>query len=216
MGILLHGANGSPYVRKVRSVLEEKSLPYEQNPIVPFGVSDEYKAKSPLGKIPCLEDGDYVLPDSSAICQYLERAYPETALYPTDAKALGRALWFEEYGDTKVIEVCTAPFFERIIKKGFLKQEPDEARVKQVLEETAPPVFDYLEAQIGDAQFLLEGRFTIADIAVASPFRNLRLGGEDLDAARWPKLAGLIERVLTRPSFKTIQAYEEAFFSGGK
>ncbi len=58
MGILLHGANGSPYVRKVRVILEEKSLPYEQNPVIPFGVSDEYKQKSPLGKIPCLEDVD--------------------------------------------------------------------------------------------------------------------------------------------------------------
>ena len=60
MGILLHGANGSPFVRKVRVILDEKSLPYEQNPVIPFGVSDEYKEKSPLGKIPCLEDGDYV------------------------------------------------------------------------------------------------------------------------------------------------------------
>jgi glutathione S-transferase len=215
MGILLHGANGSPYVRKVRVILEEKSLPYEQNPVIPFGVSDEYKQMSPLGKIPCLEDGDYVLPDSSCIGLYLERAYPQTALYPEDAKGLGRALWFEEYGDTKLIEVCTAPFFERIIRKGFLKQEPDEARVQQVLGEVAPPVFDYVEAQLGDADYLVGGRFSIADIAIASPFRNLRLAGEDLDAARWPKLSAFMERVLSRPSFKTITADEEAFFSGG-
>ena len=39
MGILLNGANGSPYVRKVRVILDEKSLPYEQNPVIPFGVS---------------------------------------------------------------------------------------------------------------------------------------------------------------------------------
>ena len=215
MGILLHGANGSPFVRKVRVILEEKSLPYEQNPMVPFGVSDEYKQKSPLGKIPCLEDDDYVLPDSSCIGQYLERAYPDTALYPDDARGLGRALWFEEYGDTKLVEVCTAPFFERIIKKGFLKQEPDEAKVQQVLTQSAPPVFDYLEGQLGDADYLVGGHFTVADISIASPFRNLRLAGEDLDAAPWPKLSALLERVLSRPSFKAITADEEAFFSGG-
>ena len=215
MGIILHGANGSPYVRKVRVILEEKSLPYEQIPVVPMGVSDEYKQKSPLGKIPCLEDGDYVLPDSSCIGQYLERAYPDTALYPEDAQELGRALWFEEYGDTKLIEVCTAPFFERIIRKVFLKQEPDEAKVQQTLTETAPPVFDYLERELGDADYLVGGHLTIADIAIASPFQNLRLAGEDLDAARWPKLAAFLERVLSRPSFKLITADEEAFFSGG-
>lgn len=215
MGILLHGANGSPFVRKVRILLEEKSLAYEQNPMVPFGVSDEYKQKSPLGKIPCLEDDDYVLPDSSCICMYLERAYPETPLYPSDARSLGRALWFEEYGDSKLVEVCTAPFFERIIKKGFMKQEPDEAKIQACLTEHQPPVFDYLEGQLGDSDYLVDGRFTIADIATASPFRNLRLAGEDVDAGRWPKLAAFLERVLSRPSFKASTADEEAFFSGG-
>ncbi|MBW2267156.1 MAG: glutathione S-transferase family protein [Deltaproteobacteria bacterium] len=215
MGILLHGANGSPFVRKVRVILEEKSLSYEQDPLVPFGVSDEYKQKSPLGKIPCLEDDDYVLPDSSCIGSYLERAYPKPELYPEDARGLGRALWFEEYGDTKLVEVCTVPFFERIIRKGFLKQAPDEAKVRQVLSETAPPVFDYLEGQLGDADYLVGGLFSIADIAIASPFRNLRLAGEDLDVTRWPKLSALLERVLSRPSFKAISADEEAFFSGG-
>lgn len=215
MGILLHGANGSPFVRKVRIVLEEKSLPYEQDPLIPFGVSDEYKQKSPLGKIPCLEDGEYVLPDSSAIGQYLERAYPETALYPTEAKAFGRALWFEEYADTKVVEVCAKPFFERIIKKMMMQQEPDEAAIQQMMNDVAPEVFSYLEGQLGDADYFVDGRFGIADIAIASPFRNLLLAGESLDAGSYPKLAGFLERVLARPSFKATTAEEEAFFSQG-
>ncbi len=215
MGILVHGANGSPFVRKVRVLLEEKSLPYEQDPLVPFGVSDEYKQKSPLGKIPCLEDGDYVLPDSSCIAQYLDRAYPETPLYPAEAKAFGRALWLEEYGDTKLVEICAKPFFERIIKKMMMQQEPDEAGIRQSMEEDAPPVFDYLEGQLGDAEFFIDGRFSIADIAIASPFRNLILAGESLDAGRWPKLAAFLDRVLSRPSFKATTADEEAFFNQG-
>ena len=31
--------------------------------VLPFGQTDEYRKKSPLGKIPCWEDGDYVLHD---------------------------------------------------------------------------------------------------------------------------------------------------------
>lgn len=215
MGILLHGANGSPFVRKVRVILEEKSLPYEQNPVVPFGVSDEYKQKSPLGKIPCLEEDGYVLPDSSCIGQYLERAHPTPPVYPSDARGLGRALWYEEYGDTKVVEVCAPPFFERIVKKFILKQEPDEARVQQAIDEQQPPVFDYLEGEIGDKQYLVGGQFSVADIATASPFQNLRLGGVEIDAGRWPKLAAYVDRILSRPSFKACIADEQAFFSGG-
>ena len=92
----LHGVSLSPFVRKVRVALAEKSIAYEQVPVMPFNQTDEYFAKSPLGKIPCWEDGEFVLPDSSAIIAYLERVHPEPALYPSDPKEFGRALWYED------------------------------------------------------------------------------------------------------------------------
>ncbi|MCH7487516.1 MAG: glutathione S-transferase family protein, partial [Proteobacteria bacterium] len=57
-------------------------------------IDDAYRAKSPLGKIPCWEDGDYTLADSSCIIAYLEKAHPTPAIYPSEPKDLGRALWF--------------------------------------------------------------------------------------------------------------------------
>ena len=36
---------------------------------------------------------------------------------------------------------------------------------------------------------------------IASPFVNLKLAGHPLDAARYPKLAGYLEGILSRPSF---------------
>jgi glutathione S-transferase len=45
----LYGAGLSPFVRKVRVVLAEKNLAYDHDPVVPFNVSAEYKAISPLG-----------------------------------------------------------------------------------------------------------------------------------------------------------------------
>jgi glutathione S-transferase len=207
---ILHGANGSPFVRKVKVICAEKSIDYEQNPLIPFGVSPEYLTKSPLGKIPCWEDGDFTLPDSSCIGQYLESAYPSPALYPKDAKELGRALWYEEYGDTRVNEVLTPFFFERFIKKVLMKQEPDEERLGPILAEKVPPVFDYLEAELGDREYLVGNRFSVADLAVASPFVNFAVAGESVDAARWPRLAAYVERVLSRPSFKGVIESEQA------
>ena len=200
--IVIHGVNGSPFVRKVKVALAEKSIPYEQKPVMPMGVSDEYRAKSPLGKIPCLEDGDYVLPDSSCILAYLERKHPSPPLLPDDPEQVGRALWYEEYGDTKLMEVIGPVFFERFIKKMLMQQEPDEERVRQTLE-LQPPVFDYLEGEVADREYLAGGRFSVADIAIASPFVNLMAAGVELDASRWPKLAEYVQRVLSRPSFKS-------------
>ncbi len=201
---ILHGANGSPFVRKVRVVCAEKSIDYEHDPLIPFGVSPEYLKKSPLGKIPCWEDGDFVLPDSSCIGHYLEKTHPTPPLYPSDAQELGRALWYEEYADTRVVETLTPFFFERFIKKVLLKQEPDEERLKPILAEKVPAVFDYLEGELADRDFLVGTRFSVADIAVASPFVNFAVAGETVDAGRWPRLAAYVERIHSRPSYKGI------------
>ena len=206
----LIGANGSPFVRKVKVVLAEKSVAFDQEPLIPFGVSDEYKQKSPLGKIPCWQDGDFVLPDSSCIAAYLERKHPSPPLYPSDPEQFARALWYEEYADTKLVEVCGPVFFERFIKKMLLKQEPDEARVKKVIAEDQPPVFDYLEDELKDREYLAGGQFTVADIATASPFQNLALGGEKVDESRWPALAAYVQRIHSRPSFKACIEQEMA------
>ena len=208
---IIHGASASPFVRKARVAFAEKGVAYELNPIMPFGPNPEYMKKSPLGKIPCLEDGDFVLPDSSCIIAYLERANPNPPLYPSDPKEYGRALWYEEHADTRLVENLGGVFFERVVK-GMLKQETDEGRVKQLLTEGIPPVLDYLEGEIGDREVLVGTHFSVADIATWSPFVNFMHAGESVDASRWPRLAAYIERIHARPSFKALIEEEKALF----
>ncbi len=209
---ILNGINASPFVRKVRVALATKGIEYEQNPVLPIGVSDEYRAKSPLGKVPCYEDGDFVLADSSAIIAYLEKKQPEPALYPGDAEGVGRALWFEEYADTKMAETFGPKiFFERVVTVKMMKGEIDEAEVQQVIDEELPPIFDYLESEApenGDA--IVGGRFSVADIAIGTQFVNLDLADVQVDASRWPKLAAYVSAVWAHPSFKSIIEAEKA------
>ena len=87
MSLKLIGAGLSAFVRKVRVALIEKGLEYEHDPMLPLGVSDDYKRLHPQGKVPLMTDGDRVIPDSSAICAYLEKLHPLPALYPSDAYA---------------------------------------------------------------------------------------------------------------------------------
>ncbi len=204
MSLKVIGVGLSPFVRKVRVFLAEKSLPYEHEPLVPMGDNPEYKAKSPLGKIPCLEHDGRPLPDSSVICQYLERIQPEPALYPADDWDFARTLWFEEYADTKMLEAGIPTFQENVLAKRFFQREPDTAKVEKAIDEDLPPFLDYLEGELGDQEYLVAGRFTLADIAVASPFVNFSYGGYRPDASRWPKLAAFLERIHARPSFKKI------------
>jgi len=209
--VRVHGVNASPFVRKVRVVLAEKQVAYELVPVMPIGVPDSFRRISPLGKIPCFEDGDYTLPDSSCICAYLEREHPEPPLYPHDSRDYGRALWYEEYADTRLVEVCGTPFFERVVQARILGGEADEENVRDCLAEQLPPVLDYLEGELARAgDWLVGGRFGIADVATASPFVNLRHAGEDVDPGRWPALRAWLDRTLARPSFHALVKEERA------
>ena len=67
-----------------------------------------------------------------------------------------------------------------------------------------PPNFDFLEGELGDGDGIAGNRFTLADLAVGAQLQNWALAQEEIDAARWPKLRAYSDRVLSRPSFKTV------------
>lgn len=212
----VHGVGASPFVRKVRVALAEKGLDYELEPVFPFGVGAEFRKISPLGKIPVLQEDDYYLPDSSAILDYLEAAYPEKPLFPKDPKQRGRAVFLEEYADGGIATKATgAIFFQRVVGPRFMGQPTNEAVVQKAIDEEVPPLLDYLEEQLaGGKPFLVGDAMSIADIAVTSQFVNLMHAQYTVDAARWPNLAAYLGRMMARPSFAALIAEERAMFGG--
>jgi glutathione S-transferase len=214
----VHGVTPSPFVRKTLAFLAEKGIDYDLAVVPPFppaNATPEYRRMSPLGKVPAYSEGDFAISDSSVICAYLERTHPKPALYPQDARDYARALWFEEFADSKLAEAIGAAFFQRVVTPRFLQGKPDEAAVQRALTEALPPLLDYLEEQLGDAEYLVGGRFTIADIAVATQFQNLKHAGEGIDARRWPRLAAYVDRIHARPSFKALIAQDQQLLGGG-
>ena len=198
--MIVYGTSVSPFVRKVLVSLFEKDVPFAHKP-VPFHADDPgFQAASPVGKIPALDDDGFLLADSSAILHYIEAKHPEPALIPTEAKARGRAVWFDKYGDTELFPVLIIPFVERFLKPRLLKQPCDEARAQGAIDDKFPPLLDYLESRI-EGDYLVGNAFSIADIAVVTNFHNLRLANFEVDAGRWPKLAAYVARTLERPSF---------------
>ena len=224
--ITLYGVSGSPFVRKVQIVLAEKGLAYEMETVIPMvqpsgdvvvawpgGGPRGYEAIHPLKKVPALRDEGGTLADSSVICAYLDRAYPDPRLYPSDPHQYGRALWFEEYGDTALVAVIGLQIFrERVVAPSMMGRPTDEALVRKALEEGIPPLFDYLESQLKDGEFLCGSSFSIGDIGVCTHLLSFRYSGYEPDASRWPKFAAYVERVFARPSFQE-RLREEAGFT---
>jgi glutathione S-transferase len=53
-----------------------------------------YRKINPLGKISALQDGELTTCDSPVICEYLEDAFPQPALYPDNAVDKAKARWY--------------------------------------------------------------------------------------------------------------------------
>ena len=205
MALIVYGGSLSPFVRKVLVVCAEKGIEVTNENVNPFAPPPEFLEISPLKRIPVLRDTDVpepnTIPDSSAICDYLEHKFPNPPLYPKDPFLRARALWYEEYADSLVaVTIGPGLFFERVVKK-MMKQEPDEELCKKTLHEKLPPVLDHLEKELGGKEYFVGDSFSIADISVGTMFVNLELAGETVDPARWPKLAAYVKRIHARPSF---------------
>ncbi len=208
MALIVYGSSLSPFVRKVCVALAEKGLDYTMEQVNPFSPPHDYVQISPLKRIPAFRDTDLpepnTLADSSVICDYLEHKFPVPALYPGDPYLRARALWFEEYADSAVAQCVTRGlFFERVVKR-MMRKQTDEGVCRKTLTETLPPLFDYLENELGSNDYFVGNRFSIADISVAAMLVNFEHAGETLDATRWPRLAAYRARLLARPSFKAL------------
>lgn len=205
---LIIGSYLSPYVRKVLVCLHVKAVPYRIDPLTPFWGDDRFSGLSPLRRVPVLVDDRVTLADSSVICQYLEDRYPAPALYPADIVERARARWLEEYADTRIGEVFIWHLFNQLVIRRFVWGEaPDESIVARATREEIPAILDYLEAQVPESGYLF-GALSIADVSIATFFRNAAYARYQIDAARWPKTAGYVERVLTSEAFASLQPFE--------
>ncbi len=209
----IHGVRLSPFVRKVWIVLTAKGIPFEANEISPLETGGEYRERlHPLGKIPCLEDGDFILPDSSAICTYLEGIVANPRLIPEDPKLRAQTVWFEEYADSECVRVFGGDiFFERWVKPILMKQKPDEDKVQAAFKEDVPRIFSYLSTQLGKQPFLVGSSMTLADIAVFTQVRNAMMAGLEVDSQKWPEVASYLKLIQEQESVATVLQEEASF-----
>jgi glutathione S-transferase len=200
--MILFGSSLSPYVRKVLAYAGEKGIELDLQATGFPSHSPEYLEASPFKKMPALRDGDYTLADSSAIIHYLEAKHPDPALIPTEPRARGKTIWFDEFSDTILVACGAKMFFNRIVAPRFIGRPGDLEAADTAEREELPPILDYLEKTVPDAGgYLVGDRLTLADIAVASPFVNLAHLCCDIDPGRHGRVRAYVDSILSRPSF---------------
>jgi glutathione S-transferase len=208
----IHGVPISVHTRKVIVVALTKGLEYENLPVVPVvpgSAPANWRELSPTGRIPAITDGDFTLCDSAAICAYLDRLYPDPAVYPAAARDYARALALEQYAGHLFAEVVRPLFHETVVHPRIRQIPTDPERIRDVLGRVVPEQFGYLERELrGD--WLVDGAPSVADFAVASNLITYRYLGFDLHADRFPMLAAHFERVLRLPAMREAMKREQA------
>jgi RNA polymerase-associated protein len=172
----LYDAPRCPYCARARIVLAEKGVDYET---VVIDLSDRpawIYEKNPSGKVPVLEEGAWVLPESAVIMEYLEERYPEPRLLPADpAERADARLWIWEH-DRRLADDYYA------FRRGG-PSEPLDARLAE------------LGRVLAGRAYLAGNAYSLADIAYLPWLVRTRDQlGVELPAALEDWLARLTER----------------------
>ncbi len=200
--LVLYGSPLSPFARKVEMVLGEKGLDYDFENVSIMPMPEWFAELSPARRIPVLRDRSIgkegiigTIPDSSAICGYLEKKVPTPAVYPSGAYEYGRALFMEEYADSVMAMLGGMGIFRAVVFPRFQGKESDLDTARKTWQEKLPPVLDYLEATLDGNVFYVGGELSIADIAVAAQIGQLDIVAGTPDSSRWPGVVGHYERM---------------------
>jgi glutathione S-transferase len=110
MTMHLYGGGLSPFVQRPLLAARAKGhdLPLED---FPGGIkSDAYRALTPTARMPLLVDGDFALPESQPIADYLDAVLPGPRLVPADARDAARMRLIIRLADLNIVPHLGALF----------------------------------------------------------------------------------------------------------
>ena len=153
---------------------------------------DEYKALHPMGIAPVITDGDLVLGESGAICEYIDRKYGGTQMSPgpEDEDFAGHLFWFHFANATFMTNGMMA------LVAGRMGGE-----MPAFVSDRVAKAWALAEARLGEAEFFGGAQLTTADVMMGFNLTTSRLfGGTGLEG--FPNIAAYLQRIGERPAYR--------------
>ena len=195
----LIGSNTSPYVRKARLVLLEKSLPHDYVVDPPSDPNSEVYRVNPLGRIPALilVDGECIF-DSVVITEYADSLNDSPILIPrNDALARMRVRRWEAAADGIMDSAI-------VVRNEVLRPQETQLAATLALHNAAiSHTLQHIAAQLGTRDWCEGDTLTLADLALVSALAYLDLRQPERDwRGEHPNLAAWFQRMSARPCVK--------------
>jgi glutathione S-transferase len=197
----IYGRPNSINVRKVLWMADEIGLAYTRED---WGrgfrstSEPEFLKVNPLGLVPVIDDGGFILRESNAIVRYLASKHGRSDLYPTDVRERAR---IESWMDWCISDLNNAirPVFFALVVKSPAHQEPKslEAGIGEWSRQMA--VLDQHLASGGP--YVMGGSFTIADIPVGLAVN--RWFSIDFEKPAFPAIAAYYDVLAKRPAYRS-------------
>jgi glutathione S-transferase len=203
MTIKIYGHPWSINTRKVLAVLAEKNYEAELLLVmVPKGEhkSPEHVARHPFGKVPVLEADGFVLYETRAINQYLDRKLPGPALVPQDEREAARMDQWIGVAEAYFVPHVHALLVESLFRR-FLGGEQNVSVIRAGRADMAPAL-DTADQRLASSPYFAGETFSLADIHWMPYFEYLVRTGEPEHISGRKHLASWWNRVSERPSWQ--------------
>ncbi|WP_275583496.1 glutathione S-transferase family protein [Archangium primigenium] len=192
----LHGSMTSPYVRKVRVLLDEKQLPYTFVRENPRSLDSQTQTLTPLGKVPVLVlDSGRTMIDSPVILEYLDGLGGEPLL-PASGEARWDVLHWTSLADG---------LLQALVTRLLELRRPEALRSPESLaweERRIGRVLDVLAQADLSSGFFVGGRYSLADVAVGVALEYTDLRYPHAWRERHPALGAWLAGIAARPAFQ--------------
>lgn len=157
----------------------------------------EYRKLNPNGRIPTLIDGDFVIFETAAICQYLCDKHPEANLAPPlGSHARGRFYQWLTYM-TNTVQVGFTDWFH---PDWTFSDLDSQAALKAQAEAKLERYAAVLDAGIGEGPHMLGAQYTVCDIYLAMMTRWSRFLHKPM--WMWPNIRRAVAATYIRPAFQ--------------
>jgi glutathione S-transferase len=196
----IYGHPMSTCTRKVLMTLLETGTPYEMV-VVDFAKGEHkqepHLSRQPFGQVPALQDGDFALYESRAMCRYVNDK-ANGSLVPRDLRDRARA---EQW-----ISIETSDFTSAVMKFVFhhvfqRQQTPETLEAAGAQLDKALAVMD---KQLASHPFIAGDSFSLADICFMPYVEYAMATPEKERFAKYPNVTAWWSKVGERPTWRKV------------